>query len=91
MRNGGGWGRLSKGCAPSFDSSAAVRFGTAKAMALLSWGRERFRPVLRGKLLASLVFFRVLNALVVRTSFTPDEFWQGPEPAHLLAFGTGHL
>ncbi|CAN0357581.1 unnamed protein product, partial [Hapterophycus canaliculatus] len=43
------------------------------------------------KLLGALVAFRVLNALVVRTSFTPDEFWQGPEPAHLLAFGTGHL
>eukprot|EP00752_Nemacystus_decipiens_P002501 g2350.t1 len=60
-------------------------------MAVLLWGRERSKPVLGGKLLASLVVFRVLNALVVRTSFTPDEFWQGPEPAHLLAFGTGHL
>lgn len=60
-------------------------------MAVLSWGRESFKPVLGAKLLASLVAFRVLNALVVRTSFTPDEFWQGPEPAHLLAFGTGHL
>ncbi|CAN0027425.1 unnamed protein product, partial [Laminaria digitata] len=38
-----------------------------------------------------LVVFRVLNSLLVRTSFTPDEFWQGPEPAHLLAFGKGHL
>lgn len=60
-------------------------------MVALSWDRERFTPVLGVKLLASLVVFRVLNALVVRTSFTPDEFWQGPEPAHLLAFGTGHL
>lgn len=55
------------------------------------WGREKPTPVLRAKLLGALVAFRVLNALVVRTSFTPDEFWQGPEPAHLLAFGTGHL
>ena len=60
-------------------------------MEVLSWGRERLEPNLGTKLLASLVVFRVLNALVVRTSFTPDEFWQGPEPAHLLAFGTGHL
>lgn len=59
-------------------------------MAVL-WDRESFTPVLGAKLLALLVVFRVLNALVVRTSFTPDEFWQGPEPAHLLAFGTGHL
>lgn len=57
----------------------------------LWWESERFRPVLGAKLLAALVVYRVVNALVVRTSFTPDEFWQGPEPAHLLAFGTGHL
>ncbi|CAN0060025.1 unnamed protein product [Ectocarpus fasciculatus] len=56
-----------------------------------AWDRRQLRPVLGAKLLAVLVAFRVLNALVVRTSFTPDEFWQGPEPAHLLAFGSGHL
>ncbi|CAM9437250.1 unnamed protein product [Scytosiphon promiscuus] len=55
------------------------------------WDREKRSPLLGATLLGALVTFRVLNALVVRTSFTPDEFWQGPEPAHLLAFGTGHL
>lgn len=54
-------------------------------------GFEGFTPVLGGKLLALLVGFRILNALTVRTSFTPDEFWQGPEVAHSLAFGRGHL
>jgi len=34
---------------------------------------------------------RVLNALVVRTYFTPDEYWQGPEVAHHAVFGFGHL
>ncbi|CAM9736986.1 unnamed protein product [Chrysoparadoxa australica] len=43
------------------------------------------------KLLLFCILFRVLNALVVRTYFTPDEFWQGPEVAHWLAFGVGHL
>lgn len=57
----------------------------------MPWDRGKLTPVLGAKLLAFLVLFRVLNALVVRTSFTPDEFWQGPEPAHLLAFGTGQL
>ncbi|CBJ26381.1 Alpha-1,2-mannosyltransferase, family GT22 [Ectocarpus siliculosus] len=56
-----------------------------------AWDRRQLRPVLGAKLLTVLVAFRVFNALVVRTSFTPDEFWQGPEPAHLLAFGSGHL
>ncbi|GMH43330.1 hypothetical protein BSKO_11252 [Bryopsis sp. KO-2023] len=35
--------------------------------------------------------FRVFNALVVRTYFDPDEFWQGSEVAHKIAFGYGHL
>lgn len=57
----------------------------------MMWLQEGCTPVLGGKLLSLLIAFRIINALVVRTSFTPDEFWQGPEPAHLLAFGTGHL
>lgn len=55
------------------------------------WPKEGYTPVLGAKLLSLLVAFRVLDSLLVRTSFTPDEFWQGPEPAHLLAFGKGHL
>ncbi|CAD7700764.1 unnamed protein product, partial [Ostreobium quekettii] len=35
--------------------------------------------------------FRLLNALLVQTYFDPDEFWQGPEVAHRLVFGYGHL
>lgn len=57
----------------------------------MMWDYAGYTPVPGRKLLAVLVVFRVLNALVLRTSFTPDEFWQGPEPAHLLAFGKGHL
>ena len=61
------------------------------ALSCNMWAKEGYTPVLGTKLLLLLVAFRVFNALLVRTSFTPDEFWQGPEPAHLLAFGTGHL
>lgn len=39
--------------------------------------------------LVALVAFRVLNALVVRTFFQPDEFYQSLEPAWQLAFGEG--
>ena len=38
-----------------------------------------------------LLLLRVANALVVKTYFNPDEFWQGPEVAHRLAFGYGFL
>ncbi|CAM9301770.1 unnamed protein product [Choristocarpus tenellus] len=50
-----------------------------------------YSPMFGPRLLLLLVVFRVLNALVVRTYFTPDEFWQGPEVAHFLAFSRGHL
>jgi phosphatidylinositol glycan class B len=47
----------------------------------------------------SLSLFRFLSLLALRlflcaclqTSFVPDEYWQGPEVAHALAFGRGEL
>ncbi|XP_061347460.1 mannosyltransferase APTG1 isoform X2 [Gastrolobium bilobum] len=35
--------------------------------------------------------FRILNSLLVQSYFNPDEHWQGPEVAHRIAFGYGHL
>jgi len=46
---------------------------------------------LDAKRAAATVLFRVVNAAVVCTYFNPDEFWQGPEVAHRLAFGYGYL
>jgi phosphatidylinositol glycan class B len=40
---------------------------------------------------AAVLAFRTWNSLFVRTSFNPDEYWQGPEVAHRLVFGYGHL
>jgi phosphatidylinositol glycan class B len=37
------------------------------------------------------VLFRVANTLLVQSYFNPDEYWQGPEVAHRMAFGYGHL
>lgn len=42
-------------------------------------------------LLPALLVLRVLNSLVVRTFFNPDEYWQGPEVAHHMVWGVGHL
>lgn len=39
----------------------------------------------------ALLAFRVVNAWIVRTYFNPDEYWQGPEVAHNLVFGSGYL
>jgi len=40
-----------------------------------------------GPVLLYLIAFRVANALLVRTFFQPDEFYQSLEPAWQLAFG----
>ena len=54
----------------------------------LSWMRSK---QLDTGSVAMIVAFRVLNALCVQTYFVPDEYWQGPEVAHRLVFGYGHL
>ena len=35
-----------------------------------------------------VVLFRLVNAWTVRTFFAPDEYWQGIEPAYLMATST---
>ena len=29
---------------------------------------------------------RLINALLIRTAFAPDEYWQAPEVAHRMVF-----
>jgi phosphatidylinositol glycan class B len=38
-------------------------------------------------LLVFFILFRLLNSLIARTWFSPDEYWQSQEVAHKLAFG----
>lgn len=38
-----------------------------------------------------LLLFRILNAILIKTFFVPDEFWQGSEIAHRVVFGYGYL
>eukprot|EP00736_Rhodelphis_marinus_P007584 Rmarinus@m.5405 len=45
----------------------------------------RFRP------LWWLIPLRILNSILLQTFFMADEYWQGPEVAHHLVFGYGHL
>ena len=42
-------------------------------------------------ILLGLIIFRLCNVFLVQTWFVPDEFWQGPEVAHKMTFGYGHL
>ncbi len=47
-------------------------------------------PILKtveSRIFGVCLLFRLCNALLVRTYFDPDEFWQGPEIAHYMAFG----
>ena len=47
------------------------------------------RPSLLPIFLLSLSL-RILNALISRTFFQPDEYWQSLEVAHRLVFGYGY-
>lgn len=42
------------------------------------------------KIFVIAVIFRGINAFILRTYYNPDEYWQGPEVAHDMAFGYGH-
>jgi phosphatidylinositol glycan class B len=44
-----------------------------------------------GWLYAVCVILRVCHALLVRTAFNPDEYWQSLEIAHQLVFGHGFV
>ena len=35
----------------------------------------------------ALLAFRCVNALLLQTSFVPDEYWQSLEVAHKVVFG----
>lgn len=43
------------------------------------------------KIFAGLLAFRLINCLVVRGYFSPDEYWQSLEVAHKMVFGYGEL
>ena len=42
-------------------------------------------------ILLGLIVFRAINACLVRTYFSPDEYWQALEVAHRITFGYGYL
>ncbi|KAL4236615.1 hypothetical protein ACF0H5_004999 [Mactra antiquata] len=42
-------------------------------------------------LLLSLISLRLVNSLLIQTSFVPDEYWQSIEVSHNMVFGYGHL
>lgn len=37
------------------------------------------------------LLYRLINSLVVRSYFSPDEYWQSLEVAHNMIFGYGEL
>ncbi|PWY99880.1 hypothetical protein BCV70DRAFT_200792 [Testicularia cyperi] len=49
-----------------------------------------FIPSIRS-LFLSFLAFRIVNALLTRTFFQPDEYYQSQEIAHRLVFGTGYV
>ncbi|CAH8462171.1 unnamed protein product [Dicrocoelium dendriticum] len=43
------------------------------------------------RLFLALLVFRLINSLIIQTTFVPDEFWQSIEVAHKWTFGYGSL
>ncbi|KAG0280015.1 glycosylphosphatidylinositol anchor biosynthesis [Linnemannia gamsii] len=43
------------------------------------------------KVITGLVVFRFINAILIKTYFSPDEYWQALEVGHNIAFGYGYL
>lgn len=63
------------------DHADATRKGGSGDVEAMAVARRYWWP---------LLIFRLANALVVQTYFNPDEYWQGPEIAHRMAFGYGY-
>ncbi|KJE90215.1 GPI mannosyltransferase 3 [Capsaspora owczarzaki ATCC 30864] len=53
--------------------------------------RAHHSPWPRRSVVAAIVVFRLVNALLTQTSFVPDEYWQSLEVAHRSVFGYGYL
>ncbi|XP_047436833.1 GPI mannosyltransferase 3 [Mugil cephalus] len=47
--------------------------------------------VLRARVVALSVVFRLINCFLVQSSFVPDEYWQSLEVSHRMVFNYGYL
>ncbi len=74
---------------PSSPIGLAERLNTGMCADIVK-KREQL-SMSRGRMITYLVIFRLVNALCIQTYFTADEYYQGPEVAHRLVFGTGLL
>lgn len=52
---------------------------------------RRIHQIPDSHLLLGLILFRAVNSLLVRTYFSPDEYWQALEVGHRITFGYGYL
>jgi phosphatidylinositol glycan class B len=50
--------------------------------------RNDFQNLNATRIFLFVCIYRLANALVIRTQFDPDEYWQTLEPAYCLAFGS---
>ncbi|VDN30781.1 unnamed protein product [Gongylonema pulchrum] len=71
-----------QGIAPEYDLKKIVRY-LKKMRGATSLSNIR--------MLFALIIFRLLNALLVRTYFVPDELFQSVEVAHRAVYGVGYV
>ncbi|KAK3813734.1 MAG: Alg9-like mannosyltransferase family-domain-containing protein [Linnemannia gamsii] len=70
------------------SSSQGARQGTSSSTAAAHSALYRCAD---SKVITALVLFRLINATLVKTYFSPDEYWQALEVGHNITFGYGYL
>ncbi|KAF0913032.1 hypothetical protein E2562_019806 [Oryza meyeriana var. granulata] len=86
--------RRSNAAGPQPPEGVGVGDSTAAEASSTDKERRDLLPWVLGsdpRVLALALAFRAANALLVRTYFNPDEYWQCLEVAHRIVFGYGHL
>ena len=71
------------------QSDISLRHNTTTDKSGASFESANAMVLAERSLFVWLLLFRILNAILIKTFFVPDEFWQGPEIAHRVVFGYG--
>ncbi|KAF6722580.1 GPI mannosyltransferase 3 [Oryzias melastigma] len=75
----------------SFGKKADVKLRKRKSRLYSKEDESLENGVLRARVLVFSVVFRLVNCMLVRTSFVPDEYWQSLEVSHRMVFNYGYL
>ena len=73
---------------PNMDTTEQISARTQSTMSKRNENHHFPSSIHNFKIYAVLCMFRILNSLLIRTQFDPDEYWQTLEPAYCLVFSS---